>query len=228
MQLTLLYLAILPSILLGFYIYKKDIVEKEPISLLLRSFIGGIVAGLLVIVLSIYLDAQNYSLENSYRVLFYAFVLVSLLEEGMKFLLTYLICYKNKEFNYQYDGIVYASFVSLGFATIENVLFIATSGTLQTAIYRGILTVPAHVCFAIFMGYYLGLAKHWRRYKNKKKEYLYLAQAIIVPIILHGFFDFCLFSGNIAGILFFLLFILTLYIICFKKVGEVSEARKHI
>ncbi len=228
MQLTLLYLAILPSILLGFYIYHKDIVEKEPISLLLRSFIGGIIAGLLVIIASIYLDIQNYSLENLYRTLFYSFVLVSLLEEGMKFLLTYLICYKNKEFNYQYDGIVYASFVSLGFATIENVLFIASSGTLQTAIYRGILTVPAHVCFAIFMGYYLGLAKHWRRYKNQKKEISYLLKSLFVPIMLHGFFDFCLFSGNMIGLLFFLLFICILYVLCFKKVGEVSEERKHI
>lgn len=228
MNLILLYLAILPSILLGFYIYSKDVVEKEPISLLVRSFIGGIITGILVIIVSMILKVSSFPMENLYQVLFYSFFLVSLIEEGMKFLITYLICYKNKEFNYQYDGIVYASFLSLGFATIENILFIFEEQSLQTALYRGILTVPAHVFFAIFMGYFLGLAKHWRRYKNKKKEYYNLLQAFLVPVILHGFFDFCLFSGNTIGLIFFLIFVFLLYCICFKKVKEVSEEKKHI
>lgn len=228
MQMILLYLSILPSILLGFYIYQKDVVEKEPLSLLVRSFVGGIVAGLFVIIVSIMLDVSNYPMDNYLHILIYSFVLVALLEEGFKFLLTYLICYRKKDFNYQYDGIVYASFLSLGFATIENILFVFEQGSLQTALYRGVLTVPAHVFFAIFMGYYLGLAKHWRRYKNKKREIFYLLQAFLVPILLHGFFDFCLFSESIPGLLFFLLFIFLLYIICFRKVKEVSEARKHI
>ena len=228
MNLVLLYLAIIPSVLLGFYIYKEDIVEKEPISLLLRSFIGGIIAGILAIVISIVLKIPAYPLTDLYHVLFYAFILVALVEEGLKFLLTYLICYKNKEFNYQYDGIVYASFVSLGFATYENILFVLSYSDIQTALYRGILTVPAHVFFAVFMGYYLGIAKHFRRYKSKKKERINLYQAFIVPLVLHGFFDFCLFSGNIIGVVFFLIFVILLYIICFKKVKEVSRMKKHI
>ena len=123
MKHILLYLSILPSILLGFYIYKKDVVEKEPISLLIRSFIGGVVSGILVIILSIILKINEFPLETSTQILFYSFILVSLIEESIKFLITYLLTYKNKEFNYQYDGIVYASFVSLGFATLENILY---------------------------------------------------------------------------------------------------------
>jgi len=228
MNFILLYLAILPSVALGYYIYKKDTVEKEPFSLLLRSFIGGIVAGIIVIILSIILKIQQFSLDSLYQVLFYSFVLVSLIEESVKFLMTYFICYRNKEFNYQYDGIVYSSFISLGFATYENILYIFQEKSIQTALYRGVLTVPAHIFFAIFMGYYLGLAKHWRRYKNKKKECSYLFQAMFIPIILHGFFDFCLFSGSTIGLIFFLLFMVLLYIISFQKVREVSLAKKHI
>lgn len=228
MKHILLYLSILPSILLGFYIYKKDVVEKEPISLLIRSFIGGVVSGILVIILSIILKINEFPLETSTQILFYSFILVSLIEESIKFLITYLLTYKNKEFNYQYDGIVYASFVSLGFATYENLLFVFEQANIQTAIYRGLLTVPAHVFFAIFMGYYLGLAKHYRRYKSKKKERKYLCLSYIVPIVLHGFFDYCLFSQSVIGILFFLIFIFILYIISFKKVKEVSELQKHI
>lgn len=228
MKISLLYLAILPSIILGYYIYKKDIVEKEPFSLLLRSFIGGIITGILVIIISMILNISEYPLTNSYNILFYSFVLVALIEEGIKFIITYLMCYKNKEFNYRYDGIVYSAFVSLGFASYENILFVLEQGNFQTALYRGFLTVPAHVFFAIFMGYYLGNAKHFRRYKSKKKEKINLFQAFIVPVILHGFFDFCLFSGNSIGVIFFLIFISFLYIICFKKVKEVSEKKQHI
>lgn len=228
MQLIFLYLAILPSILLGYYIYKKDVVEKEPFSLLLRSFIGGIVAGIIVIILSILLKVSEFPMENMTQILIYSFILVALLEEGVKFLITYLLCYKKKEFNYRYDGIVYASFVSLGFASYENILFIFEHSNLQTALYRGILTVPAHVFFAIFMGYYLGNAKHFKRYKSPKKEKSNLLQAFLIPVMLHGFFDFCLFSGNAAGLIFFLIFIFLLYLICFKKVKEVSDKKQHI
>jgi len=228
MKHILLYLSILPSILLGFYIYKKDVVEKEPISLLIRSFIGGVVSGILVIILSIILKINEFPLETSTQILFYSFILVALIEESIKFFMTYLLAYKNKEFNYQYDGIVYASFISLGFATYENLLFVFEQANIQTAIYRGLLTVPAHVFFAIFMGYYLGIAKHYKRYNSKKKEKKFLALSYIVPIILHGFFDYCLFTGSITGVVFFLIFMFILYIISFKKVKEVSESRKHI
>lgn len=228
MNFSLLYLSILPSILLGFYIYKKDVVEKEPISLLVRSFVGGVLAGVLVIILSIIFEINKYPLDNSFQILFYSFVLVAFIEETSKFLITYFLTYKNKEFNYQYDGIVYSSFVSLGFATYENILFVFEQNTIQTAIYRGLLTVPAHVFFAIFMGYYLGLAKHYRRYNSKKKEKKFLYFSYLIPIVLHGFFDYCLFSQSVVGLVFFLLFIFVLYIISFRKVKEVSEARKHI
>ena len=78
------------------------------------------------------------------------------------------------------------------------------------------------------MGYYLGLAKHYRRYNSKKKERRFLVLSYLIPIILHGFFDYCLFSKSIIGLIFFLIFMFVLYIISFKKVKEVSEARKHI
>lgn len=228
MKYILLYLSILPSILLGFYIYKNDIVEKEPISLLTRSFIGGVISGILVIILSIIFKINKYPLDNSYNILFYSFVLVSLIEEGIKFLMTYLIVYNNKEFNYQYDGIVYASFVSLGFATYENMLFVFDYGTIITALSRGFITVPAHIFFSIFMGYYLGVAKHYKRYHSKKKEGKYLLLSFIVPIFLHGFFDYCLLSASFVSVIFFLIFIFLLYIVSFRKVKEVSKMKKHI
>lgn len=228
MNILLLYLAILPSLLLGFYIYKKDKVEKEPLSMLIRIFIGGILSGIIVILLSIFTGSYNYEHKTMPEILFYSFVIVALIEELIKFLMTYLICYKDKEFNYQYDGIVYSCFLALGFATYENILYAYQLQDFVTILYRSVLTVPAHVFFAVFMGYYLGLAKHYRRYKSIKKERKYLILSLLTPIILHGFFDFCLFSGNIVGLIFFLIFLLTLYIASFKKVNQTSNEEKHI
>lgn len=228
MQLILLYLAIIPSILLGFYIYKKDNIEKEPKSLLLKTIISGILGGVIVILLSIILKIPKYSYDTPLETLFYSFILVSLIEEAIKFILFYLFCYKKKEFNYRYDGIVYASFLALGFATYENILYVFTTQDIITAIYRGVLTVPAHVFFAIFMGYYFGLAKHHRRYNQEKKERKNLALAFLTPFVLHGFFDYALLSKSSIGLMFFLLFIFVLYITSFKRVRETSHEDKHI
>lgn len=228
MNVILLYLAILPSLLLGFYIYKKDKVDKEPLQLLLRSSIGGIIAALFVIIFSIMLKVNSISLDTQYGIFLYSFFGVALLEEGFKYLITYLICYKNKDFNYYYDGIIYASFVSLGFATFENCLYIYNLQDIIVAISRGLLTVPSHVFYAIFMGYYMANAKHYRRHKKKKDEKLHLLKAILMPFVLHGFFDYCLFSKSNTMTLFFIIFVLILYIASFKKVDEVSSNDKHI
>lgn len=228
MQLILLYLAILPSILLGFYIYKKDNIEKEPTSLLIKTLISGILGGVIVILLSLIFGIPKYNYQTPIEILFYSFVLVSLIEEAVKFILFYLFCYKKKEFNYRYDGIVYASFLALGFATYENILYVFTTQDIITAIYRGVLTVPAHVFFAIFMGYYFALAKHYGRYNSKKREKKNLAFAFIAPFVLHGFFDYALLSKSNIGLIFFLLFIFILYITSFKKVKETSNEDKHI
>lgn len=228
MQFLLLYLAILPSLILGFYIYKKDKIEHEPVSLLLKTFISGIVTGVIVILISILFNFGEFNYDTPLKTLFYSFIIVSLFEELIKFLVFYFMCYKRSEFNYRYDGIVYASFLALGFATFENVLYVFSLQDIQTAIYRGILTVPAHVFFAIFMGYYFGIAKHYRRYRSPVKERKNLILGFITPFMLHGFFDYALLSKSKLSLIFFLLFIFILYIASFKKLKEVSVEDKHI
>lgn len=228
MKILLLYLAVLPSLFLGFYIYRKDHVEKEPFSLLFRVFIGGILSGIIVILLSIFFKTYHYEYQTILQTFFYSFVIVGFTEELIKFLMTYFICYKDKAFNYHYDGIVYSCFLALGFATYENILYVFQYQDWVLALYRGILTVPAHVFFACFMGYYLGLAKHYRRYHSYKKERYYLALSFLVPTVLHGFFDFCLFSGSKISLLFFFLFLFFLYLASFRKVQKISKEAKHI
>ena len=84
--------------------------------------------------------------------------------------------------------------MGLGFAGIENVMYIMQGG-LELAVGRGIFAVPAHFFFAIFMGYFFSLARF--RYGNKKR---YLFLAYIIPVILHGTYDFLLmYVNNLNG-----------------------------
>lgn len=219
----LLYISLLPSIVLGFLIYKNDTVEKEPVSLLLRCFVGGIISAVFVIIFSQVFDFRlNPGLINTFM---YSFICVALLEEGFKFIITYLICYKNREFNYMYDGICYASFLSLGFATLENILYVFSTDSILVALARGLATVPAHIFFAIFMGYYLGLAKYYRSKNDKRNEKLTLVKSIIIPIFLHGFFDFCLYTSNVVYDMIFLAFLLYLYSESFRRVRMMGKIR---
>lgn len=224
----LVYLSLIPSVLLGGYIYKNDKVEKEPTKLLLSCFISGILSGIVVIILSLFGIDYKMIPGNQISILFYSFIMVGLIEELAKFLFLYIITYKNKEFNYLYDSVVYASFIGLGFAIFENIFYIITTNDLLTILLRGVVTLPAHIFFGIFMGYYIGLSKKERIDNNQKIRLKYLLASLILPIILHGFFDYCLFTESDFSSILFLLFVLVLYLTSFSKIKELSAIKKSL
>ena len=126
--------ALLPAVVLCVYVFKKDRVEKEPIGLLVKLFVlgaivcipGAIIFGSILEPVAADVSAP-YAEQSFYEALYYAleaFVVVALVEEGMKFLVLYFVTRNNKNFNSLFDGIIYAVFVSLGFAALENVLYV--------------------------------------------------------------------------------------------------------
>lgn len=221
----LLLLAVLPSIVLLIFVYKMDSYEKEPKGLLFGLFFLGVVstipAALLEVlgdfILALFVDEET-SIYNGIE----AFMVVALIEEGFKFLFMYILTWKNKAFNYKFDGIVYAVFVSLGFATFENILYVA-DGSVATALLRGVLSIPGHMTDAVFMGYYYGLAKdmHARGKKSQCTTYMWLT--LIVPVILHGIYDCCLFIGSGISIIIFFLFVVLIDIISIVRVVRSSK-----
>lgn len=210
----LILLAILPGIIISYLIYKSDRVEKEPSQELIKAFLLGIVAIILTLVLSfifgIFHIDMNFS--NWIEVFLYSFLGVSLIEEFSKWICSYLFLKNNKNYNYLFDGIVYTTFVALGFATVENILYTLDGGIL-TAIIRAITTVPAHAFFGIFSGYYLSLAK-----KEKKTKYLFYS--LLIPFLLHGFYDFCLLMQNVSLFLIYLVFVVFLYVVSIHRVKK--------
>lgn len=216
-------IAVIPTIVLCYFVYKKDILEKEPIDLLIKLFSLGIAstipAAFLEEIAMIFIDANDTSYINIFIMSFFC---IALIEEGYKALFTYLLAWKNKNFNHIYDGIVYSVFTSLGFATLENVLYVLSYGT-GVGLLRAVVSVPGHAFFGVAMGYYMGFAKYNEKKNERAKLTKNLALSIIMPIIFHGLFDFLLLTGNSVMILVFFVFVLILYIVSYLKIKKLSK-----
>lgn len=214
----LLGISILPVLLLLLFIYRQDKYEKEPFWLLMLAFFGGIFSILLDLILVSIVNAIWYSDTVFYS----AFIEAGFPEELCKFVVLFLLIWWNKNFNEHIDGIVYAAFVGMGFACIENILYVFGSG-FGTGIMRGIISVPGHFLFGVLMGYFLSLAKF-----STKGKLGYLLLSIIVPGVVHGLFDWMLMVTDQVGLLGQLL-ILALFIIgdIFLWIVGVRSIRKH-
>ena len=171
---------------------------------------------------------KNLNDMNFIEILFYSFLGVGLVEEFCKWIMLYFRGYHSKEFDEIYDIIVYAVFVSLGFAFIENVLYVFLKNDISVALIRGISAVPGHACDAIFMGYNLSIAKQFHYRNQDRLERKYLIFSVLVPTFLHGIYDFCLFSKLPVLIIAFLIFVIVLYSISIKKLKMIASDNKKL
>lgn len=201
MSILLLALSILPVVLLLVFIYQQDKYEKEPLGLLIRAFIGGMIAIPLDLMIVQFINGVFYSETVFYS----AFIEAGFCEELCKFSILFLTIWWNKNFNEYMDGIVYATFVSLGFACVENILYVFQGGV-GTGIVRALLSVPGHFLFGVVMGYFFSLAKF-----NDKGWIAYLMLSLFAPAAIHGLFDWLLMISDyispILGLAIFALFI---------------------
>ena len=150
----LFFVAVIPVIVLCFFIYIKDS-HKEPSSLLLKLFFGGFLVTIPILIAELFLSIffSPDKVSSFILIFIFSFISIAIVEEGFKWLVVKWLGFKNKEFDEIYDIIVYSVFVSLGFACIENILYVYQNG-LSTGYMRAVLSVPGHTCFGVFMGYY--------------------------------------------------------------------------
>lgn len=213
MDIMVLVMSVLPVILLNRYIYNKD-TEKEPKALLKKLTKGGVYAAILTVVISSILplispifDTRNIDSLNPLNLLIYAFIGVALIEESCKCYFTYKYSYNNREFDYLFDMVVYSAYVSLGFALAENIIYVFTGG-MYVAVIRAITAIPMHACTGVVMGHFLGEAKYNEINKKSAKKNKILA--LLVPILMHGAYDYSAFSDNV--LVFIILLIAFIYI----------------
>lgn len=220
--------ALLPAIVLLRYIYRHDHIEKEPPALLLRLLLGGVLSAFAAILLETagmwILPAFAEEGSDLYYVLL-AFLVVAVSEEGAKLFFLKKYSWHQPAFNYMFDGIVYAVFVSLGFAAFENVKYVFDFG-LSVAFSRAFLAVPAHMAFAVFMGIFYGRARCHARRGNGTAAKSNLASGFISAVLLHGFYDACLMVGTNLSMIVFVGFVIFMYFFV-SRVVKTAAAEDH-
>lgn len=226
-------LALIPVIVLLVFIYLKDKKGKEPIGLLIGLFFAGMGTCLTAMIAEALGEAVMnliFPYDSMLKMVIFVIVVVGPAEELGKFAVLRLITWKNKHFDYSYDAIVYAVFVSLGFACFENVGYVFQYG-LGTAILRMFTAVPGHACFAVFMGFFYSKAKY-ASLRGKKGDYAkYNTLTIIVPILVHGVYDAIIMAARNAeyeiimglGALLWLGYVAAMFIVCGIMVFRASK-----
>lgn len=182
-MIPILSAGIAPGLALLVFFYLRDRYETEPISMVAKAFLYGIVVTFPVMFFQYVLMEEKVVDEGFIQV----FCAIAIPEEFMKWFILYFLIYSHTHFDEPYDGIVYATSVSLGFATAENVLYLIAHGV-EYAFVRALLPVSSHALFGAIMGYYISRAKFGDRRLEKKM----LALAFFVPFLLHGLFDYIL------------------------------------
>lgn len=223
----LLIAAIIPVIVLGYFIYKRD-VNKEPRSILAKLFILGFFSCIPIMICESILGIFFPTSHSNFLILFFnIFVRVGLVEEGFKWIITKKVGYNSNEFDEIYDIIVYSVFASLGFACVENILYVFGSG-LFGATVRAITAIPGHTCFAVVMGYFFAKAKVSSINNNEKLYKKNIALSIIVPTLVHTAYDAFLMHDSSISTLSFYPFDIAMVAICFIIVDKVSKIQRNV
>ena len=213
--LELFVAAVVPCLALLWFITKKDRYEKEPFRMLLITYILGafsiVPAVILELALSNLVAKPADPLSDIPKIVIYNLIVIAIVEESCKLLATFP-AYRSIAFNEPLDGVVYAATASLGFATVENILYVLSGGWL-VALLRAALSVPGHAFFGATMGFYLGQSKFNREVKLR----LY---CLVVPIILHTIYNVIVSIGlGLVSLLLAGLFILVLYRRVRRQIG---------
>ena len=224
----LLMAAVIPAMVLLKYVYDHDHLEKEPPAMLLKLIFLGVISTLMAMagewigstILDNILPPDNFI----YRFLMF-FIVVGVSEELSKYIVLKRRTWNDPNFNCLFDGIIYAVFVSLGFALWENIQYVFSYG-LGTALIRAVTAIPGHACFGVFMGFYYGLARKYENYGRSSEAFVYRALSVTVPVLLHGLYDYVATSGTTFGAIVFYAFIAVLFFGAFRIVKNVS-AKDH-
>lgn len=221
MSIRLVIIAIIPTIAIAIALYMRDKYDREPINLLLKIFVLGALSAFPTAMVERFLMSVNI-FGGILSIIFTSFIIAGLTEEYFKRYVVLRFAYFSPHFNEKLDGLIYCSFSALGFATVENILYVVFrfSANPYVGIYRGIISVPAHVLFGITMGYYLSLAKFCN---NENLKRLYIQKSLLIPAFLHGIFDFILMARINLLMYFFIPYVIYLWIVNLKTLNNYVE-----
>ena len=205
----LLTVAIAPGLALFSYFYLRKQIQKEPSKNLFHSYIYGMFLTFPILFIQFVFEEEGVFHPDFFREALFT----SGLEEFFKWLVLFIVVYRHVGFQDPYDGILYGASVSLGFATVENILYLLTFG-MDQALMRALLPVSSHALFGVVMGYYLGQAKFVQETSTRPMLFMSLLSAFG----LHFIYNAILQAGGTYNLYLLVPFMLFLWWFALTKV----------
>lgn len=181
--------SVLPGVLWVAYFRSKDVYDPEPTRLLVRTFVMGALATIPAGLIEAPFRGLVTNQPSLPVMLLASIFTIGLVEEYLKYWAVKRAVYGHEEFNEPVDGVIYAVTVGLGFAAFENVLYAMSYG-LWVGLTRGVITSIVHASFSGIVGYAMGVAK----FAPKAARQVMIWRALITAAVLHGVYDFLLFT----------------------------------
>lgn len=227
-MLLVIITALIPAVILGWWIYQKDSLRPEPLNMLIKAFLYGVGSTFVTLVITQLLGIMGlfvYDLGSFSGAVSTALFAAALPEELAKLLMLWLLLRKNPYYDEYFDGIVYAACVGLGFAATENVLYLVQSTDwVGTGIVRGLTAVPAHFAIACAMGYFYS-----KRHFGDRTTITAVC-VLAVPVIIHWVYDALAFSEGIAApalsVVFNILFVLLICLVYRNTMRRISAMQQ--
>jgi RsiW-degrading membrane proteinase PrsW (M82 family) len=226
-MLLILITALIPAVILGWWIYKKDSAQPEPPQMLAKAFLYGVGSTFVTLVITSFMSMMGvmvYELGSFAGAVSTALFAAALPEEIAKLLMLWLFLRKNPFYDEYFDGIVYAACVGLGFAGTENVLYLLQSEDwLGTGIVRGITAVPAHFAIACAMGYFYS-----KRHFGDRSRFTACC-VLAVPVLIHWVYDALAFSEGIfpaLSVVINVLFVVLIWIVYKRTMGRIDDLQR--
>lgn len=237
----LLAASLIPPLFLLWKVYQSDKIEKEPPKLLLIIFVLGMISAVFAGILEMIGGAvlvrlfpggfAETAVGSTVFNFLYFLIIVGGSEELVKFLAMRIPTWRNRAFNYVFDGVVYGVTAALGFAALENVLYVLDTG-LVTAGIRAWTAIPLHCIAGIFMGHYYGIAKAAERWSDSrernpslrgKAKNKFLRLSILIPMVIHGVYDFIATAENMIVLALFFVYIIIVDIFAYNSLKQYSR-----
>lgn len=225
----LFLLAVVPALYLLYYVYKHDTVEKEPFWMIRKVFFAGVLSAIPAVIIELILDEVLLAFFSSADSILYIavvnFIGVALVEEFCKRFMVKKRIWNSPEFNYTFDGIIYCVCGAIGFAVIENIFYvIGDENGFMVAIMRALMSVPLHASCGVYMGYYVGLAKKADLEERVTDASNYWRLSLIVPVMIHGAYDFILSLEQDIWMLVIVVFCIVVDVYTIRKMKSASAS----
>ncbi len=224
--LRMIILAVVPALLLLMYVRKKDRLEPEPPQLVWTLVGYGAASVLLAMAFEyagLFILTRVFTRENLFFQILQWFVVVGIGEELSKYLVLRRKTWGHEAFNCTFDGMVYAVAVSAGFALAENIMYMIRYGG-GVLFMRAIVSIPAHICFSVFMGAWYGAAKKYKLAGEDRKSRYAARLCVLVPALAHGAFDFIATNTNRSAVtVLFVAYVIAMFVVCWRLVRNLAE-----